>query len=49
MKQHRIGEPTFWREYQKYHGCSVEELMSAYCKVSPEADEIARMKLEREQ
>ena len=49
MKQHRVGERTFWVDYAKYHGNTVQQLMDAYCKASPRAREIAEMKREREQ
>lgn len=38
--QHSHGEPSFWRAYAKEHGCTVEELINAYCKDSPVAREI---------
>jgi len=38
--QHSIGERTFWDNYRKSHGCTVEELIDAYCKASPVAREI---------
>lgn len=38
--QHSLGEPSFWRAYAKEHGCTVDELIDAYCKASPVAREI---------
>jgi hypothetical protein len=40
VRQHSIGERTFWEEYRKANGCTVEELIQAYCKASPVAREI---------
>jgi hypothetical protein len=45
--QHKTGERTFWENYRKEHGCTVEELISAYCKDSPKAREITDAKRER--
>lgn len=49
FRQHYQGERTFWVDYAKYHGNTVQQLMDAYCKASPRAREIAEMKREREQ
>lgn len=40
--QHRVGEQTFWR------GIDVEALIDAFCKASPKAAEIRRVRQERE-
>lgn len=45
--QHKIGERTFWQQYAKDHGCTVGQLVDAYCKASPKAREIADSKRER--
>ena len=34
------GERTFWDRYRKEHGCTVNDLIEAYCKASPVAREI---------
>ena len=41
--QHRMGERSFW------DGADVEALIEAFCKASPKAADIARIKRERGQ
>lgn len=43
-KQHTIGERTFWRQA----GQDVEVLIEAFCKTSPKASDIRKIKQERE-
>ncbi len=38
--QHTMGEKSFWDDYAKRNGCTVEELIDAFCKHSPVAREI---------
>lgn len=45
--QHK-AERTFWDKYAKEHGCTVWQLMEAYCRASPRAREIAELKRERD-
>lgn len=48
-EQHtKLGEPAFWREYQKRTGVSINELIEAFCKASPKAAEIRAIRKERE-
>lgn len=42
--QHNWGERTFWDAYRKVKGCTVEELIDAYCKASPAAREIVEVR-----
>lgn len=44
VSQHSIGERTFWEQYRQDHGCTVEELIDAYCKASPVAHEIKEVR-----
>jgi hypothetical protein len=46
--QHRIGERTFWNDYEKRHGQSVEQLIADFIKVSPRRHEIEQVRKERE-
>ena len=43
-EQHSVGERTFWFDA----GIDVEALIVAFCKASPKAAEIARVRKERE-
>ena len=45
--QHNLGERSFWDAYRKEHGCTVHQLIDAYCKASPKAREITEAKRER--
>lgn len=42
--QHTMGEKSFWDAYAKGHGCTVDELIDAYCKASPVAREIREVR-----
>ena len=44
IRQHDIGEKTFWDEYAAKKGCTVEQLIDAYCKDSPVAREIREVR-----
>jgi hypothetical protein len=44
VSQHTIGEKSFWDAYAKEHGCTVEQLIDAYCKDSPVAREIREVR-----
>lgn len=46
-RQHIIGEPAFWAQYQKQHGQTVEDLIAAFIKASPKRSEIERILRER--
>jgi hypothetical protein len=46
--QHRVGERTFWADYEKRHGQSVEQLIESLIKVSPRRAEIEAVRRERE-
>jgi hypothetical protein len=46
--QHKIGERTFWADYEKRHGQSVEQLIESLIKVSPRRAEIEAVRRERE-
>lgn len=41
-EQHTKGERTFWREYERKSGQTVEQLIDALCKASPKAAEIRK-------
>lgn len=43
-KQHEVGERTFWQQA----GQDVEVLIDAFCRTSPKASEIRRIRQERE-
>jgi hypothetical protein len=45
--QHRVGERTFWADYEKRHGQSVEQLIESLIKVSPRRAEIEAVRRER--
>lgn len=45
--QHRVGERTFWQDYEAKLGQSVEDLIVSLCKASPKSTDIARVKRER--
>lgn len=47
-QQHTMGEPPFWRAYEAASGETVEQLIDAFCRASPRAGEIRRIKQERE-
>ena len=44
QRQHRVGEQTFWRDYEAKIGQSVEDLISSLCKSSPKSREIEQAK-----
>ncbi len=46
-RQHIIGEPEFWRQYEEGHGQTVEQLLDELCAASPKRAEISRAKRER--
>lgn len=46
-RQHAIGEATFWGQYERENGQSVEQLLESLCKASPKAREITAAKRER--
>jgi len=46
-RQHRIGERTFWAEYEKRQGQSVEQLIKSLIAVSPKRHEIEAIQKER--
>ena len=46
--QHSAGEASFWREYKEAGHGTVDDLIVAFCKASPKAAEIARVRKERE-
>lgn len=46
--QHTTGEPTFWERYSRNHNQTVWDLIEAFCKASPKANEIRQAKRERE-
>lgn len=48
-RQHIVGERTFWDQYEKEHGQTVEQLIEAFCKASPKRREIEAAKRERDQ
>ena len=47
-RQHIIGERTFWDQYEKEVGQTVEELLTALCKASPKRPQIEQEKRDRE-
>ena len=49
QRQHRIGETTFWGDYEAKMGQSVEQLITDLCKNSPASLGIARVKKARGQ
>jgi hypothetical protein len=48
MRQHSIGEATFWGEHFNRVGRNVHSLVEAFCKASPRAAEIRQVRQERE-
>jgi len=46
-RQHIIGEPPFWRQYQERHGQSVEQLLGGLVKASPRRAQIEQAMRER--
>ena len=48
-RKHVAAEDTFWDEYEKQHGQSVNDLIASLNKASPKALEIARVKKARGQ
>ena len=47
-RQHRVGERTFWAEYEAQHGQSVEDLIASLIKASPRRSEIEQEMRDRE-
>ena len=47
--QHRVGERTFWADYEKRHGQDVEQLLASLIKASPKRHEIEQVQREREE
>lgn len=47
-RQHLIGEPAFWDEYERLHGQTAMQLVDALCAASPKAAEIRALRRERE-
>lgn len=39
-QQHTIGEATFWQNYQRASGKTVDELIDFFCRTSPRAMQI---------
>lgn len=48
-RQHIIGEPEFWGQYERAHGQTVEHLIAEFIKASPKRHEIEQVRREREQ
>jgi len=46
-RQHIIGEPTFWLQYEQAHGQTVEQLLGELIKASPKRVEIGAIRKER--
>lgn len=46
-RQHALGERTFWDQYEKQHGQTVEQLLSEIIAASPKRAEIERIRKER--
>jgi hypothetical protein len=46
-RQHYIGEPEFWCQYEDVRGQTVDQLLDELCKASPKRAEIERIKRER--
>lgn len=46
--QHRLGEETFWNNYEMLSGQTVERLIEELCKASPKAPDIRKAKAERD-
>jgi hypothetical protein len=46
-RQHLIGEPTFWKQYEQRHGQSVEKLLAELSGSSPKCHEIEQILRER--
>lgn len=44
VKQHRIGEPTFWGGYQKRTGNTSDDVLAELIRTSPRRSEIERHK-----
>ena len=47
-RQHIVGEPIFWGEYEAAHGQSVEQLLDELIKASPKRREIEHERSTRE-
>jgi len=47
-KQHSVGEDTFWTLFRCLSGTTVDALIEAFCKASPRAAEIRRVRQERD-
>lgn len=45
--QHRVGERSFWADYEKCHGQTVEQLIASFIKASPRRQEIEATMRER--
>lgn len=48
-EQHSVGEDTFWTLFRCERGTTVDALIEAFCKASPKASEIRRVRQERMQ
>jgi hypothetical protein len=46
-RQHLIGEATFWAQYERENGQTVEQLLAELSAASPKAADIRRIKAER--
>jgi hypothetical protein len=46
--QHRIGEASFWKQYEERHGQTVEQLIEALIEASPRRAQIRQAQRERE-
>lgn len=40
----KMGEPSFWAEYERVHGQTVWQLIDAFCNASPKAREIRQVR-----
>lgn len=47
-RQHQIGEPAFWAQYEQENRQSVESLIDSLCAASPKSAEIRAIRRERE-
>jgi len=46
VEQHSVGEYAFWTLFRCLRGVTVDELIDAFCKASPKASEIKRIRQE---